>query len=98
MCPCLTLPGLRRFRLTRPAEQDTQATHSSAMCWHSSGTLRVPGCTTPQLNTHREDQKIRDITIAHRSIKSTNQHHMYVQHHTVPFTFAVIQSFDCKEK
>lgn len=50
----LTVPGFRRLYCTTPDARTMALTQASAMWWHSSGTLRMSGCTRPQLNTNTE--------------------------------------------
>lgn len=50
----LTVPGLRRLYCTTPDASTLALTQASEMWWHSSGTLRMSGCTRPQLNTNTE--------------------------------------------
>ncbi len=50
----LTLPGLRRLYCTKLDARTAALTQASAMWWHSSGTLRMSGCTRPQLHKQTE--------------------------------------------
>lgn len=45
----LTLPGLCCLYCSTLDVRTTRLTQASAMWWHSSGTLMMPGCTKPQL-------------------------------------------------
>lgn len=49
LCLVLTLPGLCCLYCSTLDVRTTRLTQASAMWWHSSGTLMMPGCTKPQL-------------------------------------------------
>lgn len=50
MCALLTLPGFFPLYCTMLDVKTDALTQASAKWWHSSGTLRTPGCTRPQLD------------------------------------------------